>query len=209
VFNHRAHPPLSLQELRGLPKRPLSLLVHPHHETVRQSPKIRSSDLWSGLRKVLKCRPHMIYTLRSLFLVGNLTTLQGFFIEGHRRTTRSNVSDIPTLSRNPHTPSFGDHRCVCQILSTPKASGGATAVRSGRGGSRALESKVRFVHHPETSQGKCTCRLIYMSATASSMGRVKPDMPASHRVPEDTESRTAGQLPVKSGTQVGDDSALV
>src|SRR5216683_6237925 len=49
------------------------------------------------------------------------------------------------VQRNAAT--FGDHQRVCKISSTPKAGGGATAVRSGRGRSQALESKVRFADH--------------------------------------------------------------
>jgi hypothetical protein len=42
---------------------------------------------------------------------------------------------------------------VCKISSTPKAGGAATAVRSGRGRSQALGSKVRFADHPLATCG--------------------------------------------------------
>jgi hypothetical protein len=46
---------------------------------------------------------------------------------------------------------FCDHQRVCTISSTPKACGGAAAVRSGRGPSQAPESKVRFAANSEVT----------------------------------------------------------
>ena len=58
---------------------------------------------------------------------------------------------------------FGDHRWVCKISSTPKAGGAATAVRSGRGRSQALGSKVRFADKPGATD-KINCDRVLSKA---------------------------------------------